>query len=164
MIATVPVDSFQTARLTAERLAPGHLENLARLHLDPEVSRYPGGVRLPEATRSWLDAQLAHWVECGFGIWVLRGADGAFAGRAGLRHIELDGIREIEILCSLAHTYWGRGLATEITAALTEIWRTRMASPSRDRFRREHGLTPRPAEIRLRLRTHDSLPDRKSVV
>ena len=117
MMATGTLERFATTRLTAERPAQAHLDDLIRLHLDPAVSRYLGGVRSPEATISWLDAQLAHWVECGFGVWVLHGMDGAFVGRAGLRRVELDGTREIEIVYSLARAYWGRGLATDIAAA-----------------------------------------------
>lgn len=130
MMATGTLERFATTRLTAERPAQAHLDDLIRLHLDPAVSRYLGGVRSPEATISWLDAQLAHWVECGFGVWVLHGMDGAFVGRAGLRRVELDGTREIEIVYSLARAYWGRGLATEIAAALIDLWLTRINSPS----------------------------------
>jgi hypothetical protein len=41
---------FRTERLTAERLAAGHLADLTALHLDPEVSFFLGGVRSPAQT------------------------------------------------------------------------------------------------------------------
>lgn len=118
--------NFATARLTAEKLAWTHLNELTRLHLDPEVSRYLGGVRSPEATETYLNVNLAHWAEHGFGLWVFRTRDGTFVGRAGLRHVELEGIREIEIAYSLAREHWGRGLATEIADALTKLWLTQL--------------------------------------
>lgn len=122
--------NFATARLTAEKLDPSHLNDLIRLHLDPEVSLYLGGVRSAEATKAYLDANLAHWVEHGFGLWVLRTRDAAFVGRAGLRHIELDSTSEVEIAYSLVRTHWGRGLATEIAGALVNVWLTHLRCPS----------------------------------
>ena len=121
---------FATARLTAEKLNLAHLNDLTRLHLDPEVSHYLGGVRSPEATKTYLDINLAHWAEHGFGLWVLRTRDGAFVGRAGLRHIELESAQEIEIAYSFVRTHWGQGLATEIAGALINLWLTKLHSLS----------------------------------
>src|SRR5437868_6632727 len=95
------MENFATARLTAEKLDQAHLEQLIRLHLDSQMMLALGGVRSAEATRAYLHANLAHWAEHGFGLWVLRTREGAFAGRAGLRHIELEGTREIEIAYTL---------------------------------------------------------------
>lgn len=91
------MDCFSTQRLIAEKLREDHLADLVALHLDPEVSRYLGGVRLAEVTKAYLATNMAHWDQHGFGLWALRTSDGAFAGRAGIRHILVDGIDEIEI-------------------------------------------------------------------
>jgi RimJ/RimL family protein N-acetyltransferase len=124
------MENFATVRLIAEKLDRTHLYDLTRLHLDPEVSHYLGGVRSPEETKTYLDVNLAHWAEHGFGLWVLRARDGAFVGRAGLRHIELESAQEIEIAYTLVRTHWGRGLATEIAGALINFWLTKVNSPS----------------------------------
>jgi RimJ/RimL family protein N-acetyltransferase len=124
------MENFATVRLIAEKLDQTHLIDLTRMHLDPEVSHYLGGVRSPEATKTYLDVNLAHWAEHGFGLWVLRTRDGAFAGRAGLRHIELESAREVEIAYSLVRTHWDQGLATEIAGALINLWLTELHSPS----------------------------------
>lgn len=100
------VGNFATARLAAEKLDEAHLNDLTRLHLGPEVSLYLGDVRSPRASKTYLDTNLAHWAEHGFGLWVLRTRDGAFVGRAGLRHIELESSRAIEIAYSLVRTHW----------------------------------------------------------
>lgn len=121
---------FQTERLTAVRLAAEHLADLTDLHLDPEVSRFLGGVRSASETQAYLDANLAHWREHGHGLWVLHTAGGAFAGRAGLRRIEVEGVVEMEIAYTLRRDLWGRGLATEIARALVGFWRERRLSPS----------------------------------
>jgi RimJ/RimL family protein N-acetyltransferase len=115
------MEHFSTARLSAERLREDHLADLIALHLDAEVSRYLGGVRPAERTKTYLEANMAHWDQHGFGLWVLRTKDGAFAGRAGIRHILVDDIDETEIAYAFNCEVWGQGLASEIATALTDI-------------------------------------------
>ncbi|EJN13859.1 acetyltransferase, ribosomal protein N-acetylase [Bradyrhizobium sp. YR681] len=124
------MNHFGTNRLTAERLNEDHLADLVALHLDPEVSRYLGGVRSPEITKTYLGVNMAHWDQHGFGLWVLRTKDGAFAGRAGIRHILVDGVDEIEIAYTFKRSLWGQGLASEIAIALTEIGLSELKLPS----------------------------------
>jgi RimJ/RimL family protein N-acetyltransferase len=124
------MDHFSTARLTAEKLNESHLADLVALHLDAEVSRYLGGVRSAEATKTYLDVNMAHWDRHGFGLWVLRTKDGAFAGRAGIRHLLVDNLDEIEIAYTFRRDVWGRGLASEIATTLTEIGLSQLALPS----------------------------------
>ena len=115
------MDHFSTDRLTAERLREDHLKDLVALHLDPDVSRYLGGVRTAEVTKTYLATSMAHWTRHGFGLWALRTKDGGFAGRAGIRHILVDGIDEIELAYTFKREFWGQGLASEIATTLTEI-------------------------------------------
>lgn len=124
------MEAFDTARLRATRLEPEDLDDLVRLHLDPEVSRFLGGVRSPESTAAYLDTNLRHWTKYGFGLWTLRTPDGTFLGRAGLRYIDLEGVRDLEIAYTLDKPAWGQGLASEVAGALVEIWKTRLADPS----------------------------------
>ncbi|MCP3385055.1 GNAT family N-acetyltransferase [Bradyrhizobium sp. CCGUVB4N] len=124
------MDQFSTDRLAAERLSEDHLADLVALHLDPDVSRYLGGVRSAEVTQAYLATNMAHWDQHGFGLWVLRTKDGAFAGRAGIRHILVDGIDEIEIAYTFKRDVWGQGLASEIATALTDIGLSRLKLPS----------------------------------
>ncbi|MCG2644379.1 acetyltransferase [Bradyrhizobium sp. CCBAU 11434] len=124
------MDHFSTARLTAQRLREDHLADLVALHLDPDVSRYLGGVRSAEVTKTYLATNMAHWDQHGFGLWVLRTKDGAFAGRAGIRHILVDGVDEVEIAYTFKRDLWGQGLASEIATALTEIGLSQLKLPS----------------------------------
>lgn len=119
-----------TDRLTAERLREDHLADLVALHRNAEVSRYLGGVRTPEVTRAYVATNIAHWDQHGFGLWALRTTDGAFAGRAGLRHILVDDVGEIEIFYAFKREFWGRGFASEITTALTDIGLSQLMLPS----------------------------------
>lgn len=124
------MQTFTTDRLTAERLREDHLADLVALHLDPEVSRHLGGVRPPEVTKTYLDVNMAHWDRHGFGLWALRTKDGAFAGRGGIRHLLVDDIDEIEIAYAFKRSLWGRGYASEIATAMTQIGLSRLALPS----------------------------------
>lgn len=124
------MDHFSTDRLTADKLREDHLPDLVALHLDAEVSRYLGGVRSAETTKTYLATNMAHWDQHGFGLWVLRTNDGTFAGRAGIRHIIVDGIDEIEVAYTFKRDLWGRGLASEIATALTEIGLSQLELPS----------------------------------
>jgi len=51
----------------------------------------------------------------------LRTTSGEFAGRAGIRHVVVDDVDEIEIAYTFKRTLWGQGLASEIAEALTDI-------------------------------------------
>ncbi|MBR0784125.1 GNAT family N-acetyltransferase [Bradyrhizobium iriomotense] len=124
------MDHFSTSRLIAERLNESHLADLVALHLDADVSRYLGGVRSAEATKTYLDVNMAHWDQHGFGLWVLRTKDGAFAGRAGIRHILVDGVDEIEIAYAFTRSAWRLGFASEIASAMTRIGLSQLALPS----------------------------------
>lgn len=124
------MDDFRTARLTATRLAQEDLPDLVALHLDRDVSRFLGGVRTAEATADYLDANLRHWSDHGVGLWTLRMNDGVFAGRAGLRYVEVEGVTELEIAYTFVKSLWGQGFATEIAAALLDVWVSRRADPS----------------------------------
>jgi RimJ/RimL family protein N-acetyltransferase len=124
------MEHFSTTRLTAERLCERHLADLVALHLDPDVSRYLGGVRSPEATATYLTANLAHWEQYGVGLWVLKTRAGEFAGRAGIRHIVLDGVNEVEIVYTFQRALWGQGLASEITQALVTLGLSQLKLPS----------------------------------
>jgi RimJ/RimL family protein N-acetyltransferase len=124
------MEHFRTSRLTAERLHQDHLADLVALHLDPDVSRYLGGVRSPEETATYLTVNMAHWERHGFGLWVLRTHTREFAGRAGIRHLVLDGVNEVEIAFTLKRALWGQGLASEITKALMNLGLVQLQLPS----------------------------------
>ena len=108
-------ESFRTARLQAERLAPHHLNDLIQFHRDPAVMAELGGVRDEHQTAQYLSRNVDHWVKHGFGVWVLRESDGSeVVGRAVLRYLRLEDIDEVEVGFALYPRLWGRGLATEV--------------------------------------------------
>jgi RimJ/RimL family protein N-acetyltransferase len=125
------MERFATERLIAERFREDHLADLVSLHLDPDVSRYLGGIRAPEATKAYLATSIARLDQHGFGLWALRiDSGGEFAGRAGIRHTLVEDVPEFEILYALKRDFWGRGLASEIASALTGMARSQLQLPS----------------------------------
>jgi RimJ/RimL family protein N-acetyltransferase len=77
------MEASPTSRLTATKLASADLRDLVELHLDPDVSRFLGRVRTPEATAAHLETNLRHWADHDVGLWTLRMDDGTFvAARA----------------------------------------------------------------------------------
>jgi RimJ/RimL family protein N-acetyltransferase len=85
---------------------------------DERFMAHLGGVRDAAGTERYLNWNLAHWSEHGFGLWMLREKEaGVMIGRAVLRHLEVDGVDEVETGYGFLPEFWGRGLATEIILA-----------------------------------------------
>jgi ribosomal-protein-alanine N-acetyltransferase len=81
-----------------------------------------GGVRSQAATLAYMERNLAHWATYGFGLYILRDLDEeAVIGRAVVRHLEVEGIDEVEVGYGFYPEFWGRGLATEVARACVEI-------------------------------------------
>jgi ribosomal-protein-alanine N-acetyltransferase len=122
---TESIDTFTTARLAATRRSAADYDDLRRLHQDPlaMATLSADGQPLPaEQTRASLNNSLEHWEREGFGIWTFRDlADGNFVGYCGLRREILEGREEVELLYALLPAYWGRGLASEMAAAVLAI-------------------------------------------
>lgn len=120
-------DDFATPRLRAERLRSDHLAELGRMDRDPDFMAMLGGARNEAQTTAYLDRNLKHWSDHGFGLWMLRdNADNRFAGRAVLRHLLVEGVDEVEVGYGFYPEFWGRGLATEIATACLAFARSQL--------------------------------------
>ena len=125
------LETFATDRLLAERLVPGHWEDLRRMDADDGFMALLGGVRDEAGTLAYLDRNLAHWDRYGYGLYMLRDrATGAMAGRAVIRHLDVEGTDEVEIGYGFLPAWWGRGLATEIARACVDQALRVLALPS----------------------------------
>ena len=122
---------LRTPRLTAERLTAEHWLDLRCMDEDDGFMALLGGVRDEAGTRVYLDQNLKHWADHGFGMYILRdAATQAVIGRAILRHLDVEGVDEVEVGYGFMPEYWGQGLATEIARALVRIGFDQLGLPS----------------------------------
>lgn len=116
------IEHFETERLDARRVQASDLPDIYAMDSDPRVMATLGGLRTNAETRAYLDRNLAHWERHGYGVWTLRSrVDRRFVGRAALRHVEVEGVPEIEVGYALMPEYWRQGLATEVAHAIVSI-------------------------------------------
>jgi RimJ/RimL family protein N-acetyltransferase len=109
------LEHIRTPRLLLTRIGHADLDELVRMYADPHVTATLGGVRTAPWVEQYLQKQIAHWDQHGFGFWTMRDlAAGQFVGRGGLRHAMIEGQVEIEVGYGLMAEFWGRGLATEL--------------------------------------------------
>lgn len=116
------LDSFTTARLSAERLTAAHHDEIHRMHQDPRAMAMLGGVRDEAKTQAYLERNLAHWDAFGFGLWIVRDrTTGEMIGRGLLRHLDVQGQDDIETGYAFYEPWWGKGLATEIARKCVDL-------------------------------------------
>lgn len=110
--------SIETERLRLRPVALGDLDEVVRLHEDPEVARFMG---TPDRQwlEEWVEGSDGEWAELGYGrMAVLDRDSGAFLGRTGLKRWPQFG--ETEVGWALQPEARGKGLATEAARAVLE--------------------------------------------
>jgi RimJ/RimL family protein N-acetyltransferase len=106
-------------RLLLRRMTADDLELLVRMHSDPRVMRYGGGVRDRAGSEAMLRERILEYYadHPGLGVWAtIERATGACVGIHNLNH--LYGEPDIQVGYMLYPEYWGRGYATEMCVAL----------------------------------------------
>ncbi|PPA75094.1 N-acetyltransferase [Achromobacter spanius] len=115
-------DVFLTPRLRAERMRQSHLSFITQMHANADVMATMGGTRDAAASRLYLAQNVAHWLDHGYGMYVLQTREhGALAGRAGLKFTLTDEGGAIELAYAFEPDCWGRGYAVEIATALVGL-------------------------------------------
>ena len=113
--------AIETKRLRLRSFTPDDLDALTVINSDPVAMRHIGDGKpiTREETQKRIHRYLEHWREHGFGLWAVDlKAEAAFIGFCGLQMIPKT--NEIEVGFRFSPRYWGRGLATEATAATLE--------------------------------------------
>lgn len=113
------LDELRTERLVLRRPTRDDRADFLRMDTDPEVMATLGGVISESDSDSRLGRSIAHWDAHDFGYWTARDPESEnFAGRAGLRHLVVEGAPVVEVGYGFMTDYWGRGIATEAAAAI----------------------------------------------
>ncbi len=108
--------------MIAEPLRLEDMQEICEMHMDPSAMRFVGGTRNAGVTKLWLEENLAHWRNHGFGQWVFRDrASKSLVGRCGLRFVQLDYRKEVELGYSVLARHWGQGLAPEMGTAVLSM-------------------------------------------
>ncbi|HEY6729580.1 MAG TPA: GNAT family N-acetyltransferase [Solirubrobacterales bacterium] len=109
------IASIETERLLLRPIATGDLDEVVRLHEDPEVARFMGTPDR-EWLVGWVEGSDREWSELGYGRMAILDRDsGAFLGRSGLKRWPQ--FEETEVGWALQPEARGRGIATEAAAA-----------------------------------------------
>ena len=108
-----------TERLALRRFTPGDLEWFVALYADAEVTRYLGGMKDRAAASDLFDRRVLRYYDehPGLGIWLtMDRATGTPLGFHLLNNIQ--GETLIQVGYGLVRPAWGRGIATEMAAAV----------------------------------------------
>ena len=108
-----------TQRLALRRFTRADLDWLVALNGNENVMRHVGGVKDRARTQAMLDERILAYYDAnpGLGIWcTVERATGERLGMHLLNHIQ--GETDIQVGYVLGEAAWGRGVATEMAAAL----------------------------------------------
>jgi RimJ/RimL family protein N-acetyltransferase len=109
---------LETDRLSLRPVRADDLQAVCELSADTRVMSSVGGTLSLEQCRAWLERQLAHWQDYGYGRYSVARGD-QFVGLVGLSRTDFDRamVPGIEIAWRLAFDEWGHGYATEAARA-----------------------------------------------
>ncbi len=111
---------LETARLLLRPWQPSDHAPFAAMSADPQVMRYLVNPATREAVGPWIERQMAHYRDHGFGFLAAEErASGAFVGVVGLMHVPYEAhfTPAVEVGWRLARPFWGRGYAPEAARA-----------------------------------------------
>jgi len=116
---------LETSRLRLRPFSQADADGLHRLWIEPAVRKFLWDDKIipPETVIEIIEASDEMFVRNGLGYWVICLKETSEpVGFCGLRHFRFedgpDSADEVEILYGLAPTHWGKGLATEASAAV----------------------------------------------
>lgn len=154
---------FSTERLLLRPLRTEDAEEVAALDADPEVMRYVGGPNGTVASAAAWITGLGSGSET-TGFWAVE-ADGRFLGWLHLRLGEEPAYaHELELGFRLRRDAWGRGFATEASAALLHHAWTILAAPSVFAYTDEANASSRRVMEKVGMVHVETFPDDHDVL
>jgi RimJ/RimL family protein N-acetyltransferase len=114
--------TLATKRLLLRPMQADDFDALLEIFTDPQVmASFGGELFTPAQMQGWLDRNLAHQAEHGYGLFsVIRKADGLLIGNCGLEQMMVDGQAAAELGYDLRSDAWGQGYATEAACAVRD--------------------------------------------
>lgn len=117
-------ENVETERLVLRKVTRSDLEDIFRIHSDPEANLYTsrGPMEDIDSARAKLNVWLKDWRKDGFGYWaVIFKDDNRMNGIGGVKKIEFGNREVLNLYYNLSPEKWGRGYATEMVAKALEI-------------------------------------------
>jgi RimJ/RimL family protein N-acetyltransferase len=115
--------ALRTARLVLREWCDEDVAAFAEMSADPAVMRYLVPFADRAAMDAWVATARAHWLDHGFGQWVVElPGEALFIGVVGLSNLRfaLPFAPAVEVAWRLARAYWGMGYACEAARAATD--------------------------------------------
>jgi [ribosomal protein S5]-alanine N-acetyltransferase len=120
-------EELQTARLSLERPTAADIDAILEIHGDPRACLHNPSDRLTkrEGAEELYQRWNEQWQRCGYGYWVVRrrGSDMQL-GFCGIKPMELNGMRILNLFYRFTPSAWGQGLAGEAATAVV-AWASR---------------------------------------
>jgi ribosomal-protein-alanine N-acetyltransferase len=114
-------DELQTARLSLRRPTAADVDAIFEVHSDPRACLHNPSDRLAqreeaeELYRRWE----GQWLRYGYGYWVVRRRGSAVQlGFCGIKPMELNGMKILNLFYRFIPAAWGQGLAGEAATAV----------------------------------------------
>ncbi|KUL68042.1 acetyltransferase [Streptomyces sp. NRRL WC-3605] len=120
-------EHLHTSRLSLQRPTEADIDAILAIHRDPEACLHNPSDALTgldeagELYRRWND----QWQQCGYGYWVVRRHGSALQlGFCGIKPMELQGMKVLNLFYRFAPSAWGQGFASE-AATTVAAWALR---------------------------------------
>ncbi len=141
-----------TDRLLLTPVGLEHVEELERLHREPQVDRWTGPWT-PDGVRAWTQDMAERWSADGVGKWIAHDRrTGTVVGRGGLSRTVIDDETVLEVGWAVRDELTGRGYATEIGRAALRWAAAFLPGLPVVAFTEVHNLASRAVMRRLGLR------------
>ena len=115
-----------TDRLRLREFRDDDLDVLAAMVGDAEQMTFYPRPKTRVQAAAWIRRNLGLYATHGFGTWLIEALPGSrFAGYCGIRPLELEQVREIEIGWHVHKHFWNQGVATEAAALVCDAGATR---------------------------------------
>ena len=139
-----------TERLRLEEIGPQHVDDLLRVHSDPDVAKWYAGAWTRELAEQRATQWGEAWERDGVHKWIAyERTTGELVGRGGLSRVEVDGKLRLELGWALLSTHRGRGYATEIGRAGLDVAFEELAATEVVAFTEPHNTRSRAVMERL---------------